>query len=352
MVAYGPQPWLADCVSALLDSVGVVVAVVLVDNGAPVEVVDRLAGLARVRVVRPGRNRGFAGGCNLAAEHARTDWLALVNPDAVVAPAALRRLIEAATVPGVGIATADLRLAEQPDLLNSAGNPVHLTGLVWAGGHGRSAAGFRPGGPVAAASGAGLVIGRELWESLGGFAAEYFAYHEDTELSLRVWQRGLRVAHEPDALVLHHYDFARHPGKLGLLERNRLLVVLTTYPAAVLALLAPVLLLTELAMLVLAIAQRWVGQKLAGWWWLARHARWVRQRRARVRGENRIPDLAFAALLTDRLDPGTIAVPRLLRGWERPVRAYWWGARRLLAWCAVPARQPAPPADPPGRAGS
>ncbi len=51
---------------------------------------------------------------------------------------------------------------------------------------------------------------RNLWEDLGGFAEEYFAYVEDTEMSLRLWQRGLTVEYVPDAVVLHHYAFSRN----------------------------------------------------------------------------------------------------------------------------------------------
>ena len=35
---------------------------------------------------------------------------------------------------------------------------------------------------------------------------EYFAYHEDTELSLRLWQRGRTVEYVPDAVVAHHIE--------------------------------------------------------------------------------------------------------------------------------------------------
>ena len=50
----------------------------------------------------------------------------------------------------------------------------------------------------------------------------------------------------------HDYEFAKGAYKWRLLERNRSATVLRTYPAPLLALLAPALLATELALLVFA----------------------------------------------------------------------------------------------------
>ena len=120
-------------------------------------------------------------------------------------------------------------------------------------------------------SGCCFAIRRELWVSLGGYAAEYFAYHEDTELSLRLWQRGLSAEYLPDAVVRHHYEFSRNELKYYLIERNRLITVLTTYQMRSLIVLAPVLALTEAAMLAAALAGGWVRPKARGWAWLWRH---------------------------------------------------------------------------------
>ena len=79
---------------------------------------------------------------------------------------------------------------------------------------------------VLAVGSAGMLVRREVWDALGGFDADYVAYCEDVYLSLRAWQAGYRVVHEPEAVVLHHYDFARNSAKFYLLERNRLMNLL------------------------------------------------------------------------------------------------------------------------------
>ena len=60
-----------------------------------------------VRVLRPVANLGYVAACNLAAREAEGGWLWFVNPDAVPAPPALERLLDAAD--------AGHRLGRRPD---------------------------------------------------------------------------------------------------------------------------------------------------------------------------------------------------------------------------------------------
>lgn len=335
LLAYGEEPYLADAVRAVLDSRDgrgqrLDLEVVLVDNGASPQAMSSVVDLARVRVLTPEENTGFAGGCNLGAAGAGGKYLALVNSDAVVSETALDRLVAVAAESGVGIATSSLRVAEDPDTINSAGNPLHLTGLVWAGSHGQPASEHRDRRRVACASGAALVLRRSLWEELDGFAPEYFAYHEDTELSVRCWQRGLSVVYVPDAMVLHHYEFSRSPLKLYLVERNRLVLLATAYSGRLLLVLSPLLLGFEVAVAFASIAGGWWSQKWAGYRWIASHLGWIRRRRAQLQSERRISDRELAGLFNSRLDATNVDIPRVMSVLNPVVAAYWSVARRLL----------------------
>ncbi|MEV6694748.1 glycosyltransferase family 2 protein [Micromonospora sp. NPDC051196] len=331
MLAYGAEPWLVDAAQAVLASTGVDVELVVVDNGCTGDGIDVVKGLPGVRVIRPEQNTGFSGGCNLGAAEAGGDWLAFVNSDAVVTPDALAKVTAVAAEPGVGAAMASIRLADNPDLINTSGNPLHFTGLSWAGGNGEPADAHARRTVVPSLSGCCFVISRERWKELGGFATEYFAYHEDTELSLRLWQRGLRLEYVPDAVVRHHYEFSRNALKLYLVERNRLITLLTTYQGRTLALLAPMLLLTEAAMLAAALAGGWGRQKVRGWSWLWQHRNWVRARRRQLQAERTVGDRALADLITARVAPSNVDAPPGM-GVFNAIAAAWWAlVRPLLA---------------------
>ncbi len=330
MLAYGDEPVIDQAIAAVASSAGVEVSLVVVDNGCHRQDLDELCRASGAALLRPARNLGFAGGVNLGARHVDAPFLALVNSDAVVSQDALGRLVDVAAAPGTGIASGSIRLADDPSRINSAGNPVHVLGLSWAGGLGEPASEHATARDVASASGAGLVVRRELWERLGGFPEEFFAYQEDLELSWRTWQLGYRVRYVPDAVVSHHYEFSRNAGKMFLLERNRLLFVLTCYGTRALALLAPALLCFEVAMLAVALAQGWARQKVRGWFWVLGHLGWVRRRRAQVQLARAVPDADMLGLWTDHFDAAAMPLP----GWAQPLQgmlaAYWRVVRRFV----------------------
>jgi len=330
ILAYKEEPFLEVAVEALLASTGVDVEVLVVDNGCTSDGVARCARLPGVTVVGPFSNIGFAAGCNAGARAAGGEVVALINGDAVVAPTALAHLAEVALRSGVGIASASIRLADTPELLNSRGNDVHFLGFSWSGGFGELAADHAVHQDVTAASGAGLAIRRELWESLGGFEERYFIYAEDLEISLRCWQRGLRVVYVPDAVIYHHYEFSRNPQKYYLLERNRGIVVLSLLEARTLAVLGPAVVATELGIALLARRSGWWPQKAEAWAWLWRNQGWLRERRRRLQGERTVGDRELALRFVSRLDPQNFELPAAVRPLNSVLAAYWSVARRLL----------------------
>jgi GT2 family glycosyltransferase len=300
--------------------------VIVVDNGGT----DPAAVEGFGKLVKSGRNLGFAGGCNRGAEEAAGEVVVFQNPDTVVEPGALSTLARTLEDRSIGIAMARLRLLDRPELLNSGGTVVHVSGLAWAGRYGEPAEELRELEDVAAPSGAAMAIRRDLFHELGGFTEELFMYLEDTELGWRAHLHALRVVVDPGADVYHEYEFGRHPTKLALLERNREIFVLTAYSLRLLLALAPVLVATELGMLVVAAKQRWLRGKLRGWWWLAGHAGWLRSHRRETQRLRRRPDRELAEYLTPSIDPGMLPVPRAASIGNGLLAAYWRLVRRAL----------------------
>ncbi len=330
IVAYGDQQLLPAAVEAALASHDVGVEVVLVDNGCTDGGVDVVRDLPGVTVVDPGRNLGLDAACAVGIAAGSGDFVALVNSDAVARPDALSAMVAVAADPSVGIATASLRLHEQPDLMNSSGNEVHFLGFSWCGGLNEPASRFTAARDVASASGAAMVMRRALWDELGGFPSEFFMYYEDAELSLRCWRLGYRVVFVPGAVVTHHYESGRNPDKMYLAERNRLITMLTQPERRTLAMLMPAIVAVELAMLALAWRQGWAASKLRGWGWLVRHRRWIRARRAALQSERAVPDSAIAPLLATRLMDANISLPSALEPLDTALAVYWKVARALL----------------------
>jgi len=305
---------------------------IVCDNGSTDGTADVVGELApAATVLEAGANLGFGAGCNLAAARARNDLLLFLNPD-VELSSGFRDAIELPLREGRGWAAWQGLLTDAGgELLNSRGGAIHFTAVAWAAGAGlpRSAAPAAPA-EVPFASGGCLAIRREVWRELGGFSEPYFLYHEDADLGLRLWLADHRVGIEPRALCDHDYEFAKGGHKWRYLERNRWATILRTYPTRLLLVLAPALLATELALLVVATLGGWLPEKLRAYGeTLRRLPRLLRERRA-IQSRARIGAAEFASRLVPELDSaylGGAGRSRLLRFL---LRTYWRAALRLL----------------------
>lgn len=331
IVSWNSREQLARTLPALLPELAEGDELIVVDNdssdGAP-QAVEALA--PQAKLLRSGRNAGFAAACNAGAELAGGELLVILNPDAAPLPG-FGEAIRRPWVERRGWAAWQALVAARGATeINSAGNPVHFTGIVWAGGHGRPIGEAPPAGEVPALSGACLAIPLRAWREAGGFPAEFFLYHEDVDLSLRLRLAGGRLGIEPAAIVDHDYEFAGSDGKWRWLERNRWAFLIRVYPAPLLALLAPALLATELALVPASLAGGWWRQKLGATLdvlrWLPRL---LCERRA-VQATRRVSAAEFAAWLTPDLDSPFIPAAARSRPVRLLLRAYWRGVRLLL----------------------
>jgi N-acetylglucosaminyl-diphospho-decaprenol L-rhamnosyltransferase len=311
--------------------------VILVDSGSSDRLAAELPRLApEARLLTAPGNVGFAAGANLGAASANGELIVLLNPDAGVEPGwgeAIRR-------PWGGVWAAWMGLVKMNGgtAINTSGGVLHFTGLGWAGQAAEpiAAAPERPT-EVAFVSGACLAIPRHTWNAVGGFPGHFFMYCEDVDLSLRLRLRGGRLAIIPDAEVLHDYRFDKGPRKWRLLERNRWATILRTYPALLLALVSPGLMVTELAIWLIAIRDGWATMKaLATFDVLLMLPHLARERRA-VQARRAIDAHQFAGALTAELSStyfGAVARNALVCG---AMRLYWNLVRSLLRVAAFTA---------------
>jgi N-acetylglucosaminyl-diphospho-decaprenol L-rhamnosyltransferase len=305
---------------------------IVVDNASPDDSVAVVAELApRAKVVTMGRNRGFAGGVNVGATAATGDLLVILNPDAMPLPGwgeAIRR----PWLEGRGWSAWQALVAEgDGQTINSARNPVHFTGLVWSGMHGKPIEAAPPPGEVTSLSGACLAVPLEVWRRHGGFAERFFMYHEDVDLALRLRLAGETAGIEPAAVVAHDYEFTASAGnKWRWLERNRPAALVRVYPGALLLLLAPALLATEVALLAASAAGGWGGQKLrANAEFIVWLPRLLRERR-QIQRTRAVSADAFAAVLTPDLDSPFIPAVARSAPARLALRTYWRLVRALL----------------------
>jgi GT2 family glycosyltransferase len=331
IVSWNSREQLARTLPALLPELAEDDELIVVDNDSRDGAAEAVEALApQAKLLRSGRNAGFATACNEGAALAEGELLVILNPDAAPLPGfgeAIRRpLAEGRGWTAWQALVADHGATE----INSAGNPVHFTGIVWAGGHGRPIGEAPEAGEVPALSGACLAIPRRTWEEAGGFPAPFFLYHEDVDLSLRLRLAGGALGIEPSAVVDHDYEFGASAGKWRWLERNRWAFLIRVYPAPLLWLLAPALLATELALAPASIAGGWWRQKLAASADLVRWLPRLLRERREIQASRAVGAAEFASWLTPDLDSPFIPAAARSAPVRLLLRSYWRAVVLLL----------------------
>lgn len=205
-------PFTRECVEHALAS-DVPVEVIVVDNGSADGVPESLdrayARDERVRVVYNRANLGFGAAVNRGALHARGARLLVLNPDCLVQPDTLARMIAYMDV-HTGIVGAVVCDSEgRPDPASRRRDPLMAralrTKLGRGGDGGIDIHGPMPQGAeeVEIVSGALLLIPRNVFERVGGFDETFFLHCEDMDLCRRVRDGGYRVLLAGDVRVLH-----------------------------------------------------------------------------------------------------------------------------------------------------
>jgi O-antigen biosynthesis protein len=211
---------LARCLDSLLTRTAYErLGVALVDNGSvepeTIELIGKLAGVGRVRVLRDDRPFNFAALNNAAAAGSRADVLVFLNNDTeVVEPGWLETMLEEALRPEVG-AVAPLLL--YPDgTVQHAGAAIGLHGYA-----GHPFAGLNPDASTPfgradggtrnwlAVSAACLMVERMKFEAIGGFDESFVVAGNDVELCLRLTAAGYRSLCVPNARLVHDESRSR-----------------------------------------------------------------------------------------------------------------------------------------------
>lgn len=258
IVNWNGEQFLERCLTALMNQTVKPHEIILLDNASSDGSVKIARRFPTVQLMPLNLNTGFARGNNLAIKSAsaKSDWIALLNPDAFAEPCWLEALLtEAMHNPEFDVFGSRLINAADPTLLDGAGDTYHVSGLVWRMGHGM---------PVSAATentrevfspcAAAALFRRSALREVGEFDEDYFCYVEDVDLGFRLRLAGYRCLYVPQSVAYHvgsgttggqHSDFAMYHG-----HRNLVWTFVKNMPGVLFWTLLPMHLLLNLVSIV------------------------------------------------------------------------------------------------------
>jgi GT2 family glycosyltransferase len=193
------------CLESLQRSAYRAIDIVVVDNGSQDGSPDMVKeSFPNVKIVRLPRNIGFVGGNLEALPFAAGEFICFLNSDTEIEPDAFIHLVDYLDEhPKVGCCEPKLLWMKDPTRLDSIGDWLTWTGMLFHRGYLQKDLGLTQPFPIFAAKGACIVLRGSLLDEIGAFDDSYFAYFEETDLCWRIWLSGYEVHFVPDARVNH-----------------------------------------------------------------------------------------------------------------------------------------------------
>jgi hypothetical protein len=205
-------PSLRDCAQRVLDS-ALPLELILIDNGStdgmPQAIEREQAHEPRLKVLYNRANLGFGPAVNRAAAMARGEHLLVLNPDCLLEPDTLARMLDVLDAhPEAGIVGAVVCGDDgTPDPASYRRDPLLRRALATLAGArgGMNIEGAIPSDvvPAEAVSGALMLLPHKVFAQLGGFDERYFLHFEDLDLCRRARDAGYAVLLAGDVRVLH-----------------------------------------------------------------------------------------------------------------------------------------------------
>jgi len=238
--------------------------IILVDNGS----MDGSADYAEknfpyAKIVRLNKNEGFCGGNNIGLEHAKGEFIALLNNDTKVDPRWLEELLrEMRRDPKIGICSSCMLNYFKPEYIDTAGDGYDICGVGFKVGNQVRVSEYQNKRLTFGACAGAAMYRRSMIDKIGFFDEDFFAVGEDIDLSFRARLSGYRCVYVPTAIVHHKINQTVGASSDFLLYQSRRNIEYTYFknmPTPLLILTLPLHLLYNLLTLIQALAERRTG---------------------------------------------------------------------------------------------
>ena len=233
---YNGEKYLKECIGALNAQTMKDFELIIVDNGST----DKSLDIVRetrpdTRVIELDKNYGFSRAVNEGIKASGTEYVILLNNDTRALPDFTGKLYNAIRKDkNIFSVSARMLRMDAPRLLDSAGDMYCCLGWAYARGKDKPRENYDKTAEIFSSCAGAAIYRKAVFEEIGYFDEEHFAYLEDVDVGYRARISGYRNMYEPGAEVYHvgsGMSGSRYNRfKIGLSSRNNVYLIYKNMP--------------------------------------------------------------------------------------------------------------------------
>ncbi len=204
---YNGMKFVKDCFDSLFsqDEDTESFRVLMIDNGSQDESVEFVrTNYPLAEIVKMGENTGFCKAVNEGIKRSETPYVILLNNDTKVESGFVKGLVKAIDKEKqIFAASAMMKDWKDNSLLDDAGDRYSLLGWAFARGKGKRCKDYTKPCNIFAACGGAAIYRKEIFDRIGLFDENHFAYLEDIDVCYRAKINGYKCVYAPEAGVIH-----------------------------------------------------------------------------------------------------------------------------------------------------
>jgi GT2 family glycosyltransferase len=210
--------------------------VIIVDNGSNDGSVDFIReNYPEYNLIENQENLGFSKAVNQGLKLVATDYVFILNNDVVLERDCINNLLNCIQSDDNIFAVASKMIQyDNKCKLDDAGDEYTLLGWTRKVGDGKSINLYNDKRETFSACAGAAIYRRNVFDSIGFFDENFFAYMEDVDISYRAKIHGYKCIYCPDAIVYHHGSGTTgsryNEFKIGLAARNNIYVAYKNMP--------------------------------------------------------------------------------------------------------------------------
>lgn len=151
------------------------------------------------------QNTGFDNAVNLGIQGTKAPYVILLNNDTEVKTGFIKKLYDAiVSNEKIFSVSSKMLMWDNPELIDDAGDRYTVLGWAFSRGKGKKSGAYNKSAEIFSACAGAAIYRRSVFDEIGLFDEEHFAYLEDVDIGYRARLFGYHNVYEPGAEVLHY----------------------------------------------------------------------------------------------------------------------------------------------------